>query len=101
MVRRDRYRRVTIQRGGGGSVFGAGAPLLDELLLAASGDGIVMTELHGVGAFAAGEGFEAQLVFGNFGQRDKSLDGGALAGERAVSIDAGAAGREIAGNVAD
>jgi len=53
-----------------------------------------MTELHGVRALTSGESLEAQLIFRDFGEGDKGLHRGALVGERAVPVDAGAAGRE-------
>ena len=46
--------------------FGARSPGLHELLLPAGGNGIVMTELHRVGALTSGESFEAELIFGDF-----------------------------------
>ena len=81
--------------------FGARSPGLHELLLPASGNGVVMTELHSVGALTSGEGFQAELIFRDFRQRHKRFDGRALAGQRVVATDAGPAGRQVAGDVAD
>jgi hypothetical protein len=74
---------------------------LHELLLATRGYGVVMTQLHRIGALTAGESFQAELIFGDFGQGHKRLDGGAVIGERGIAIDPCPAGRQVTGNVPD
>jgi hypothetical protein len=57
----------------------ARSPGLHELLLPADRYGVVMTQLHRVRALTPGESFEPELIFRNFGQGHKRLQGGPLA----------------------
>ena len=72
---------------------------LHQLLLAPRRHGVVVAELHRVAPLAAGEGLETGLVVGDLRQRHQRRQGGALARQRVVTVDAGALGGEVAGDV--
>jgi len=61
----------------GAALLGLGpqAPGLDELSLSALGNGVVMTELHGVDTLTSRESLEAKLIFRDFSQGDKACTG--------------------------
>src|SRR6201982_71395 len=76
-------------------------PCCGKLLLLARWRRIVVAQLHGIGALAAGEGLEARLILGDLRERHQRLQRRALPRERVAARDARPLGGEVPGDVAD
>src|SRR6185437_4176542 len=82
-------------------LFSSRPPCLHQLLLPSRRHGLVMAEVHRVGAFATGQRFESRLIVRELRERHERRYAREPVRARVVAADAGAFRREVAGDIAD